>query len=85
MPPVPAEGVPESRPVELRLTPLGRFPVKLKVGVGKPVAVTVNEPNVPTVKKALLPLVMAGAWLTIKVNAWVASGLTPLLAVMVMG
>ena len=58
---MPADGVPLRIPVELRFTPLGSEPVKLKVGVGKPVAVTVNELNVPTVKKALLPLVMAGA------------------------
>ena len=47
--------------------------------------VTVNVPAVPTVKVVWSALVMVGAWLTVSVNAWVASGATPLLAVMVIG
>jgi len=35
-------------------------PVSLKVGWGRPVAVTVNEPAVPAVNVVLFPLVMAG-------------------------
>ena len=48
-------------------------------------AVTENDPLVPTVKVVVSAEVMAGAWLTTSVKVWVASGLTPLLAVMVMG
>ena len=39
----------------------------------------------PTVKVVELPEVMAGAWSTVSVKLWVASGLTPLVAVMVIG
>ena len=83
MPPVPPAGVPLSRPDELRVTPLGRGPLVVKVGAGRPVAATWNEPNVPTVKVVWLALVMAGAWSTVSVKLWVAFGDTPLLAVMV--
>ena len=62
MAPVPAAGVPLSTPVEaLKVTPLGSAPASLKFGVGKPLAVTVNEPRVPAVNVVLLALVMAGA------------------------
>ena len=37
-------------------------------------AVTVKLPAVPTVKVVLLALVMAGAWFTVRVKVWVASG-----------
>jgi hypothetical protein len=69
----------------LRVTPLGRVPVSLKVGAGNPVAVTEKDPALPTVKVVLLVLVMAGGWCTVRVKCWVASGLTPLLAVTVKG
>ena len=45
--------------------------------------VTVNVPAVPTVNVVLSALVMAGAWSTVSVKLWVASGATPLAAVMV--
>jgi len=45
----------------LKVTPLGKVPVSLKVGAGEPVAVTVNDPAEPTTKVALLALVMAAA------------------------
>jgi len=83
---VPAPGVPLSTPVvALNVTPLGSVPLSLRVGVGKPVAVTVNEPAVPTVNVVLLALVMAGASLTVSVKLWVAFGVTPLEAVIVRG
>ena len=67
MPPVPAAGVPLNTPVAgLKPTPLGKAPVLLSVGVGNPVAVTVNELAEPTTKLALAALVTAGAWLTVK-------------------
>jgi len=43
-------GVPQSTPVEVRVTPVGRVPVLLNVGTGVPVAVRVNEPKVSSVK-----------------------------------
>jgi hypothetical protein len=67
------------------VTPAGSVPVSLKVGEGIPVAVAVKDPAAPTVNVVLGPLVMAGAWLTVNVKFCVASGVTPLLAVMMMG
>jgi hypothetical protein len=67
----------------LKVTPLGKVPVSLNVGAGKPLAVTVNVPAVPTWKVVLLALVMAGTWFTVSVKVWVAFGLTPFWAVMV--
>ena len=83
VPPRPV-GVPVSTPAPVRLKPTGRVPVvTLKVGKGKPVAVTVKAgPAVPTVKVALATLVMAGAWSTVRVKVWVALVPTPLLATM---
>ena len=42
--------------------------------MGKPVVVIENVPALPTVKVVALSLVMAGAWSTVKVKVWVASG-----------
>ena len=82
MPPVPAAGVPLSTPVEvLNVTPLGKAPASLSVGAGKPVAVTVNVPAVPTVKLAVLALVIAGACWTVRVKLCTAAEPTPLEAV----
>jgi hypothetical protein len=58
-------GVPLSTPAELNVTPLGNAPLSVKVDAGKPVAVTVNEPAVPTLNVVLLALVMFGAWFTV--------------------
>ena len=66
-----------------KVTPAGSAPVSLSAGVGTPVVVTVKVPGVPTVKVALSALVIAGAWSTVSVKLWVASGSTPLAAVMV--
>ena len=66
-----AAGVPPSVPPELKVTPLGNVPVSENVpggNAGKPVAVTANEPAVPTVKVVPLELVMAGAWFTVSVK-----------------
>src|SRR5271166_6919571 len=72
VPPVPAAGVPLSTPVAAsNVTPLGKAPVSLSVGVGVPVVVTVKLPAVPTVKVVLVALVIAGAWLTVRVKFWV--------------
>lgn len=65
MPPVPAAGVPLSVPTPFppsaKVTPLGNVPVSAKDGVGKPDAITANDPGVPTVNAVLLGLVIAGA------------------------
>ena len=83
---MPAAGVPPSTPVPaLNVTPLGSDPVALRLGAGKPVAVTVNDPAVPTTNVVLFALVMAGAWLTVSVKLWLAFGSTPLEAVKVIG
>ena len=48
-------------------------------------AVTVKEPALPLVKVVEAPEVITGASFTVKVKDWVASGETPLVAVMVIG
>ena len=65
-PPWPAAGMPAST-VPLKVTPVGREPVRLKVGAGKPLAVGVKVPAVPTAKVVALALVKAAAWLTVRV------------------
>jgi hypothetical protein len=85
---VPAAGVPLSVPVPLPLswnvTPLGKAPLSVMLGVGDPVVVTVKEPAVPTWKAVLLALVIAGVCFTVSVKGCVALLPTPLLAVKVM-
>ena len=83
MPPVPAAGVPLSTPVAaLNVTPVGSGrSLSLSVGVGIPVVVTVKLPAVPVVKVVLVALVIAGAWLTVRVKVWVAWAVTSLAAV----
>jgi hypothetical protein len=59
--PAVVNGVPLKTPVvAFRLAHDGK-PVALKVGAGKPVAVTVKLPATPTEKMALLALVIVGA------------------------
>lgn len=54
-------GVPLRTPVlALNVTPFGKLPVMLSVGVGLPEAVTVKVPDVPTVNVAVAALVTAG-------------------------
>ena len=45
--------------------------------------VTVNVPDVPVVNVVASALVIAGAWSTVSVKLWVASGSTVLAAVIV--
>jgi hypothetical protein len=69
----------------VNVTPLGSVPVvKLRVGTGKPKAVTLNVPDAPTVKVVLFGLVNEGASSTVNVKLWVASVPAPLCAVNVM-
>ena len=58
MPPVPAAGVPLSVPVPLPLsvkvtTDGNATPPRARLGAGKPLVVTVNEPGVPTLNVVL--------------------------------
>src|SRR5947208_13250312 len=82
---VPVAGVPLSTPVAvLNVTPLGSAPFSLNAGAGKPDAVTVKVPGVPSPNVAMLALVMMGTWPTVSVRPCVASGVPPLFALRVM-
>jgi hypothetical protein len=86
VPPVPASGVPDNMPVVVsNITPDGNGPDSDKVGVGKPVAVTVKCPSEPTVNVVDVAVVIAGASSTVKENACDASVPIPLCAVIVSG
>ena len=80
-------GVPEKVAVPLlfavKVTPVGSVPVRVSVGAGYPVVVTVKLKAVPTVALVLAALVMAGAWLTVKTKDWVAGCPIPFEAVIV--
>lgn len=65
------------------MTPDGSAPFLVKLGAGYPEACIVNDPDDPTVKVALLPLVMAGVSLTVSVTLCVALDPTPFEAVTV--
>src|SRR5262245_28269260 len=70
----------------LNVIPAGSAPDCDTVGAGKPVVVTVKAlPGVPTVKVALLALVIDGGVLTATVKLCVAFGSTPFVAVSVTG
>jgi hypothetical protein len=88
-PPVPAAGVPASVavpfPLLVNVTPDGNAPVFVMAETGKPVVVTLNDPAEPTVNVAEAADVIAGAWLTVSVNDWVALEPTPFAAVIVIG
>jgi hypothetical protein len=74
--------VPLKTPVDaLNVTPAGNVPDSLRVAAGYPLAVTVKLPALPTVNVALLALVIAGAWLTVRAKFCVAAEPTPLEAV----
>ena len=70
--PAPAAGAPDKVAVPSRLsrnvTPLGNVLVSVSDGVGVPVAVTEKVPGVPTVKVALLALVIASPAFTINIK-----------------
>lgn len=71
-------------PLFTNVTPAGSVPDDSTLGVGVPEVDIVNAPNKPWVNVTLFALVNVGATpveVTVKVNGWVAFGLTPLLAV----
>ena len=84
VPPVFAAGVPESAavpfPLSLNLTLDGSLPSSDKLGMGTPVDVTVKAQGLPTVQVVWSALVIWGLWRTMRVKVWVASGLTPFVA-----
>jgi len=84
VPTVPNAGVPLSTPAEVKVTPLGR-PGFSKLGEREACGVTGNDPAVFTVKVALLALVMAGGWPTVKVKALGRVWRHAIFAVIVMG
>ena len=69
-------------PLSVKLTPAGNAPCTDSAGAGKPLVVTVKLPARPVVNCAPAGLI-AGGWPTVKVKSWVASGETPLAAVIV--
>ena len=72
-------------PLLVKVTPAGNAPCRNSNGAGKPLVVTVKLPAWPVVNVAAAALVIAGAWPTVKVMTCVASGETPLAAVIVNG
>jgi hypothetical protein len=67
----------------LKVTPAGSVPDSLKVAAGEPLKVTVKLPALPTVKVALLALVIAGAESMASMTLWLACWPTPFVAVKV--
>lgn len=81
VPPEPAGGVPLRTPL-VRVSQLGGVLEVLKLGAGKPLAVSVKEPWLPTAKVVDAALVKAGASPTVSVKIWVALVPTPFVATM---
>src|SRR5258708_23484027 len=83
-----AAGVPLSVPVPLPLlrnvTPAGKAPLSVMLGVGNPVVFTLNVPAAPTWNVAEFALVIVGGWPTLNVKFYVTFRLTPFCAVNVM-
>ena len=67
----------------MNVTPDGRLRDSDNVQVGHPVDLTVKVPDWPTSKVVWSSLVILHASLTVRVKVWVASGLTPFVAVIV--
>src|SRR5262245_26488658 len=80
MAPLAAAGVPLNvtvpLPLSTNVTPAGGTPLNVSAGNGKPLVVTVNELGMPARNATLAALVMAGASLTISVNACTLSAPT---------
>src|SRR5260370_5970843 len=80
-----AVGVPLSVPVPLPLlrnvTPAGKVPLSVMLGVGDPLVVTLNVPAAPTWNVTAGALVIVGGWPTVRVKLCVAFGLRPSCAV----
>jgi hypothetical protein len=77
--------VPVPLPLSAKETPLGSGPLSDREAAGLPVETRVKVPALEVVKVALLVDVMDGAASTVSVKDCDASGLTPLVALMVIG
>ena len=63
---MPGPGIPETKPVAESVTPLGKVPKEmLKVGAGKPLASTMNEPDLLVVNVAEFADMIEGARFTV--------------------
>ena len=86
---MPAAGVPASvavpLPLLVKVTPVGSVPVRDTIAAGEAGVVMVNVPARPGLNAALFALVIAGAWLTVRVKLCCAGEPTPLVAVIVSG
>ena len=71
-------GIPESRPLELSVTPLGKVELVLKVGAGNPDATTWKLLVYPLSKLALVVLVITGTWPTCREIVLLSGVPTPL-------
>jgi hypothetical protein len=60
--------VPDSKPEVDNVTPLGRAPVSVNVGAGKPVVVTWKVAGLATIKVAFSVLVIDGCWPIVRVK-----------------
>src|SRR5260370_32314520 len=83
-----AVGVPLSVPVPLPLsrnvTPAGKAPLSVILGVGDPVAVTLNVPAAPAWNVAAFALVIVVGCTTVSVTLCFAFAVTPLCPVTLM-
>jgi len=74
----PGAGIPLSVavlfPLSTKVTPEGSAPVSDSAAIGNPLAVTVKDPDWPIVNVALLALVIAGAWSTVRVFDFSGNG-----------
>ena len=71
-------------PLSVKVTPVGNVPLSLKVGIGSPVATTLNRLVEPVVKTFVLALLIAGAVpVTLMLTVAAALVLVPLLTVKV--
>ena len=78
VPPVPADGVPESVPLVANVTPDGRVPDSVKEGVGYPPPVTEKVPATPAANVTEETEVIDGAASMVSANDCVAVVPTPL-------
>ncbi len=89
MPAVPPAGVPLSvavpLPLSTNVTPLGSAPVRVSVGVGTPLVVTVKLPALPTDERGGVSTGDRRRLIDREREAWLADEPTPLLAVIVSG
>ncbi len=76
--------VPVPFPLSVNVTPVGSAPFSNRVGIGNPVAITMNVPAEPTLNVALFPVVIVGevaGRITVSTKFCIASVPTPLDAV----